>query len=271
MGDSDAASMGEKDIRRPEFSPLQPPGSFDATPNFASSDYAGESPRHTQSQHLSRSQTFASIPSTTGGHDTASHAAGTANGIPEANEEIAWGPSHPCFPHMNTHVPLDSEEFVHTRIIRVRRDWMIRGDLAPTFSNLYPEILDPLLPEQEFRSLIARINEDLIASFSPYKARNWIDGIIGFLTGWIWDDFGGNRVKSRIKSMEAWLEHWNQTVGVEEGVKIWDPRRTGYLSLDIQIPDPKIGIDSEAASAENLHPSTTGLVDSEMFSPQLGN
>ncbi|KAL2373665.1 hypothetical protein RJZ57_001866 [Blastomyces gilchristii] len=209
-------------------------------------------PREVPSQHSLRSQTFASIPSTNGNH---SSGGGGADG--DVAEELAWGPSHPCFPHMNPHVPVNSLEYQNTRIIRIRRDWMVKGDLAPTFSNLYPEILDPLLPEHEFRTVIAKINDELIASFDPFSARNWLDGAIGLATGWIWDDFGATGVKSHLKSIEQWLEHWNSSVGIREGVKIWSLRSTGYMSIDIQIPDPKVGIvESDGASATGMRPDT---------------
>jgi hypothetical protein len=137
---------------------------------------------------------------------------------------------------------------------------MVKGDLAPTFSNLYPEILDPLLPEHEFRTIISRLNEDLVAAFNPYNGRNWIDSVIGLLTGWIWDDIGANGIKSRLKSLERWLEDWNQKVGAPEGVKIWSLRSTGYMSLDIQIPDPKVGlVESEPSSRPATRPGTAEM------------
>ncbi|CEL04782.1 hypothetical protein ASPCAL05907 [Aspergillus calidoustus] len=190
-------------------------------------------PRHVASQHSLRSQSqIASIPSNPGG----------PHGEPEVSEELAWGPAHPCFPHINPHVPLGSEEYLTTRVIRIRRDWMDKGDLAPTFSNLYPEILDPLLPEQEFRRVIATVNEELTRAFNPYSLRNWIDGVLGFITGWIWEDLGAPAIKGHLKRVEDWLEKWNREVGAKDGVRIWSLRRTAYMSLDIQIPDPKVGI-----------------------------
>ncbi|KKK21980.1 hypothetical protein ARAM_006581 [Aspergillus rambellii] len=192
-------------------------------------------PRHVPSQHSLRSQSqIASIPSNTG-----------APGGPEQHdvaEELAWGPAHPCFPHINPHVPPGSDEYLTTRIIRIRRDWMIKGDLAPTFSNLYPEILDPLLPEQEFRRIIATVNEELISAFDPFSFRNWLDGALALITGWIWEDLGAPGVKSHLKRVEDWVEKWNREVGAKDGVRVWSLRSTAYMSLDIQIPDPKVGI-----------------------------
>ncbi|KAI2740455.1 hypothetical protein DTO013E5_5496 [Penicillium roqueforti] len=206
--------------------------------------------RYTQSQTSFHSQSqsqsqIASVPSHTG--------------YPHADvaEELAWGPAHPCFPHINPHVPLGSREYLTTRVIRIRRDWMIKGDLAPTFSNLYPEILDPLLSEQEFRRVISTVNGGVIKAFDPFSFRNWFDSTMGLLTGWVWDDINAPATKSQLQRVEAWLENWNREVGAKDGVHIWSLRRTAYMSLDIQIPDPKVGIvPSEAPSAANTRPST---------------
>ncbi|KAG6018044.1 hypothetical protein E4U43_007768 [Claviceps pusilla] len=165
---------------------------------------------------------------------------------PDAGEE--WGPQHPCFPHMNPHVPLDSMEYATTRIIRVKRDWLVAGDLAPTFSNLYPEILDPAgVSEQEFRRVVEKLNAELIPIFDPFGFRNMLDSVLGLVTGWLWDDFGLTAAKSRLNNLEKWMERWNlemeKTMSSEEGVmppKLIPLRRTGYMSLDIQIPDPEI-------------------------------
>ena len=215
-----------------------------------------ERPRHVPSQISLNSQSqVASVPSNTNTNPNQPTGAG------DVAEELAWGPAHPCFPHMNPHVPMASNEYLTTRVIRVRRDWMVRGDLAPTFSNLYPEILDPLLPEQEFRRVVAYINDELVKAFDPFSLRNWVDGAIGLLTGWLWEDIGGPAIKSHLKSVETWLENWNQEVGAKEGVRIWSLRRTAYLSLDIQIPDPKVGIVPNEASLPGTRPGTGAEVE----------
>ena len=122
---------------------------------------------------------------------------------------------------------------------------MILGDLAPTYSNIYPEILDPLLPEQEFRYIIDHVNTTLVRAFDPFAPANWLDGILGFLTGWFWEDFRPGGVKGQLKKLETWFEEWNRTVGANDGVKLISLRRTGYLCLDIQIPDPQVRVVDE--------------------------
>lgn len=231
-------------LRPPEQAHL--PQDVSATPRTADL----HRPRHVPSQVSLRSQSqIASIPSNTGQH--------TPGGDAEMAEELAWGPAHPCFPHINPHVPTGSPEYMSTRIIRIRRDWMVKGDLAPTFSNLYPEILDPLLSEQEFRKIIATINDELIKAFDPFRLQNWFDGALGLVTGWLWEDLGAPAIKRHLQRVETWLENWNREIGAKDGVHIWSLRRTAYMSLDIQIPDPKVGIiHGEDPSLPGTRPST---------------
>ncbi|KAK8171710.1 Golgin subfamily A member 7/ERF4 family-domain-containing protein, partial [Phyllosticta citrichinensis] len=162
----------------------------------------------------------------------------------ETDEEYPWGPSHPCFPHLNPHAPVGSSLYNSTRIIRVKRDWMLVGDLAPTYANLYPEVLDPYISEDEFRDIIKKLNTELAAAFSPWSARAAFDAVMGVATLWLWEDLGLTGVKKRLRRLEEWMEQWNRLKGVKEGVRIIPLRRTGYMSLDIQIPDPQIGLDS---------------------------
>jgi hypothetical protein len=162
----------------------------------------------------------------------------------DAGEE--WGPQHPCYPHLNPHVPVDSPEYVNTRIIRIRRDWLLEGDLAPTFSNLYPEILDPAgVSEQEFRRVVEKLNAELVPTFTPYSWRNIVDGVLGVATGWLWEDFGLTGVKTRLRNLEKWIEQWNlemeKTVGADEGVippKIVPLRQTGYMTVCFWVCPP---------------------------------
>jgi hypothetical protein len=161
---------------------------------------------------------------------------------PPTNPAEEWGPQHPCFPHMNPHVPLSSPLYRTTRIIRIRRDWMLEGDLAPTFSNLYPEILDPAgVSEQDFRQLIEKINRGLIPAFNPWGWRNLLDGVMGFMTGWVWDDLGLSAVKGRLRAVEKGIEEWNREMEgrfKESGAAPWivPLRRTGYMNVCLTHP-----------------------------------
>lgn len=161
----------------------------------------------------------------------------------EADDE-EWGPQHPCFPHLNPHVPIDSPEYVNTRIIRIKRDWLLKGDLAPTFSNMYPEILDPAgLSEVEFRRVIDKLNTDLIAIFDPSNLRNVVDSVLGLVTGWLWDDMGFTYAKAKLAALERWIERWNKEMektakkaGADENMippRIMPLRQTAYMSVSL--------------------------------------
>lgn len=178
----------------------------------------------------------------------------------QADTGEEWGPQHPCYPHMNPHVPIDSPEYAHTRIIRIRRDWLLAGDLAPTFSNLYPEILDPAgLSEPEFRRIIEKLNGELVPAFNPYSFRNILDSVLGLVTGWLWDDFGLTSIKSRLNRLEAWIEKWNiemaKTIGGDDRTtapKIVSLRRTGYMTVSIATSWSFIGWDTNAACSSTF-------------------
>jgi len=122
---------------------------------------------------------------------------------------------------------------------------MIEGDLAPTFSNLYPEILDPAgVSEADFRTLVEKVNSELIPAFNPWGVRNVIDALLGLVTGWIWDDLGFTAVKSRLIRVEKYLEDWNREMesrskeGPGSAPKIVPLRRTGYMNVRLQSPSP---------------------------------
>lgn len=165
--------------------------------------------------------------------------------------DVEWGPTHPCYPHLNPHVPLDSPLYPTTRIIRIPRDWMVAGDLAPTFANVYPEVLEGLLSEEQFRQLLRRINDEVVDIFNPFSLRNWADSFVGLITLWIWDDLGMTGVKRRLNALEYWIEQWNKDVGAQDGVQIVPLRRTAYMSLDIQIPDPEISPDPHSTARQD--------------------
>ena len=126
---------------------------------------------------------------------------------------------------------------------------MIAGDLAPTFSNTYPEILEPWVREADFRTLIKGVNERSIQAFDPMSWRAWVDATLGLASGWLWDDFGLTGSEKGCQDIELFIKKWNEDIrlGTEkddemESVKAISLRRTGFLSLDIQIPDPHVGV-----------------------------
>jgi hypothetical protein len=165
-------------------------------------------------------------------------------GLSEGSEDdFQWGPDHPCFPHPNPHCSPSSEDAMHTRVIRVQRDWLATGDMYPTYANLYPEILDPAVSESDFRFLISNLNSQIEAAFNPFTFRALFDCLLGVFTGFIWDDFGMSGAKTGQKHLEHFVDNWNaQKAKEDREVKLVQPRRTGFTALDFIIPDPGIDL-----------------------------
>ena len=111
---------------------------------------------------------------------------------------------------------------------------MIAGDLAPAFSNVYPEILDPWVSEQDFRYLIQYVNEGLLQAFNPLGWRACVDAVLGIATAWLWEDLGFTGAKSGVRGVEAFIERWNADKSgkdAESEVRVIPLRRTGYLNV----------------------------------------
>lgn len=110
---------------------------------------------------------------------------------------------------------------------------MIAGDLAPTFSNVYPTILEAWVSEQDFRTLVETVNDGLIRAFRPAGWRAWLDAVLGVATGWLWEDLGATGVKSQVRELEKFMDGWNvgRSKGQDEDVKVIPLRRTGFLSV----------------------------------------
>jgi len=66
------------------------------------------------------------------------------------------------------------------------------------------------------------------------------------LTGSLWEDAGFAGSKAGVKRIEQWMDAWNKRK-MEQGseVRLIPLRRTGFLNLDIQIPDPEIDVPFE--------------------------
>ena len=147
---------------------------------------------------------------------------------------------------------------------------MAAGDLYPAFSNVYPEILAPWIREVDFRRLIEGINTRLTHAFNPTDTRAWADGVMGCLTGWLWEDLGFTKAKGGMKDMERFIDAWNQERKTNaeaedsEVVQCIQLRRTGFLCLDIVIPDPKVIVVNENRGGE-----THNQVDGHPVTPVL--
>lgn len=113
---------------------------------------------------------------------------------------------------------------------------MAQGDLAPQFSNTYPEILAPWVGEAEFRELVGRVNRGLGGALGV----GWGgvgDALLGLLTGWLWDDAGLAAGKRRLNGVERDLQAWNEgrkgrgRGGEEELVRVVELRKSGFMSV----------------------------------------
>ncbi len=97
-----------------------------------------------------------------------------------------------------------------------------------------------------------------MGAFEPFGWRAWVDAVVGVATGWLWEDLGFAGVKGGVRGVEGLIEEWNGRrrkgmEGEEEGeelVRAVPLRRTGYLCLDIQIPDPHVGVVEEGEGEE---------------------
>ncbi len=175
-----------------------------------------------------------------------------AHSIPHSQHsgEIQWGPSHPCFPHPNPHVPRDSLLYKTTNVIRIPRDYMASGDLYPQFSTLYPELLGEAgLGQEEFTNSINQLNDVLAEVFMPFgvsdimkkgsvevrainAGRNLLDGVLGLLTGWMWEDAGLVGIKSGVARAEKCLEGFNGKLEQQGKQARWiSLKGTAYLSV----------------------------------------
>lgn len=184
-----------------------------------------------------------------------SHDSG-GSGASGSEEEYAWGPNHPCFPHPNPHCAPDSQEARDTRVIRVRRDWLSVGDVYPQYANLYPEILDFHVSDEDFRFLISSINSRVKAAFDPFTTRAWVDAAMGLVTGFMWDDLGMTGSKQGVKQLEAFVDRWNaekKKAGRE--VTLIQPRRTGFMTLDFVVPDPGVDVVPDVAGGGGIGPA----------------
>jgi hypothetical protein len=123
--------------------------------------------------------------------------------------------------------------------------------MYPSYANLYPEILDPVISESDFRFLIANLNAKIESAFNPFTFRALFDCLLGVFTGFLWDDLGMSGVKTGQKSLERFVDNWNAQKAKEgREVKLVQPRRTGFTALDFIIPDPGIDVAPEEEMSE---------------------
>lgn len=109
---------------------------------------------------------------------------------------------------------------------------MVFGDLAPAYSNVFPDILEPHVTEDQFRVVVAHVNEGLHEAFDPWNVWNWLDAVVGLLTLWLVEELVSTHCKRVLRRVEIYLEERNREL--EEGGQkaVFVPlRRTGYMNV----------------------------------------
>lgn len=109
---------------------------------------------------------------------------------------------------------------------------MFSGDISPAFSNVYPEILEPYLCETRFREVVRRVNEDLLKVHDPWAWENWLDGILGVATFWLWEDVAGTAAKRACRKVEEYIASVNREEEKAGGeARFIALRKTGYMNV----------------------------------------
>lgn len=156
-----------------------------------------------------------------------------------------------------------------SRIVRIPREFEQYGDLVPQFSRFFPGTepgalhgdgnegeegdgltsTSPLriyISAEDLAPVVAMINLYLKQALSPYSWRNGLDFVANMCSCWMleqvvpgWEPYS----KRRLKELELYVRSINEEWASQgRKVKIVSPLRTGYLSLDLEIPvPPRIG------------------------------
>lgn len=117
-------------------------------------------------------------------------------------------------------------------MIRIARDFMVFGDLAPAYSNVFPDILEPHVTEDQFRVVVAHVNEGLHEAFDPWNVWNWVDAVVGLLTLWLIEELVSTHCKRVLRRVEIYLEERNRELEASGQKAMFVPlRRTGYMNV----------------------------------------
>ncbi|KAK6458778.1 pseudouridine synthase [Scheffersomyces xylosifermentans] len=179
----------------------------------------------------------------------------------------------------NVYTPQDSLTYANTRIIRIPRAYegIKYSDIIPQFSvyapgtepaallnesnfsfdpigtydgNAFgPTSLTPLVPDllqrEELETIVTTVNQYLYDSFNPYDWRNAVESSLEFLTAGFY---------SRIISKYLYTSYSRQKLHHIDWLKLIDPRLSGFLSLDFQIPKPTT---TEVSHSDKIEETTT--------------
>lgn len=183
-----------------------------------------------------------------------------------------------CVTHfMNVYASQDSRLFEETRVVRIPRRFDMGNRWYPMFSDLLPgsepgailhdtdglqfvprgitqdgnvygySSVSPLslyLTQQHFQEIVTTINDILLATYSTYGFYNILNIILEVFTLGLWS-YVCNRINYALsidpmKRLDVYVRELNASPAfVEAQIKLINPRDSGFLSLDFQIPKPK--------------------------------
>ncbi|KAM3165295.1 Ras modification protein ERF4 [Lachancea thermotolerans] len=186
----------------------------------------------------------------------------------EHEEEFALCITH--FP--NTYAPLDSIRFKQTRIVRIPRryednlDWPVFCTLLPGhepaalvnqdgslqfvpygfyenqiygLSSVSP--LSSYLSPEEFKDIVETVNMYLRQGYDPNTWRNIISATFDVLTFNLWNCLMIRVASSPLLKLENYVEALNKSkLFKNKNIRLISPRRSGFLSLDFEIPTPSL-------------------------------
>lgn len=174
-----------------------------------------------------------------------------------------------CVTHFpNVFVPKDSAEFHSTRIVRIPRRFDVTLN-APYFSNCLPgwepaalnseeegktfqargiydndqlygySSVSPLswyLSQSEFAKIVTPINEILGRSYGIYTWHNIVNLVLDVLTIGCWYVISRHFFDDPTQQLERYISQVNNSPALKNhNIKIISPRRSGYLSVRIEV------------------------------------
>ncbi|CCK67837.1 Shr5p KNAG_0A01480 [Huiozyma naganishii CBS 8797] len=195
----------------------------------------------------------------------------TPNGRCEHSESQSITITH--FP--NPYCAIDSLEFQTTRVVRIPRRFETTLEY-PCFSTMLPgnepaAIVDatdgkefvphgvyddgqlfgyssvsPLslyFTQEEFEVIVTQVNRYIAKSFRASSPYNVFDIAVGILTLGLWSllSHWHELQPVSLKKLDRYILHLNSSTKFSsQGISIINPKRSGFLSLDFQVPRPRL-------------------------------
>lgn len=183
-----------------------------------------------------------------------------------------------CITHfMNVYAAPESARFNETRLVRVPRRFDIGNKWHPMFSDLLPghepgamvnqedgyefvprgvtrdgqlygfSSVSPLslyLTQEQFSEIVTRINNYLMATYSTFGLYNLINLVLELLTLGLWSyvsKYVNTALRDPITELDSYVQELNDSpLFTKNGITLINPRESGFLSLDFEVPKPHI-------------------------------